>query len=297
MSLIKKAVVALCIVALAGGVYYVVRRGPCERPITYRIGAFDPKFGVSRADFLADAAEAEQIWEAAAGKQLFAYDPQGDMPINLVYDTRQATVDTNKVLAADVAGTESSATAIQAEILSARARYAGAESQYKATLARFQTALSAYNAEIESWNARGGAPRSEYDRLQEQKAALEDLRSEAESQMVAANDLAREANTLIDRYNSLVKTANATVSQINRSADREFEQGDYAEDAQGRRIDVYEFDGEQKLVRLLAHEFGHALGLEHNSDPQSIMYYLNKGTSLKLSAEDQSDLRKACALK
>lgn len=34
--------------------------------------------------------QASQIWSSAEGQNLFVYDPQGDLSINLIYDERQS---------------------------------------------------------------------------------------------------------------------------------------------------------------------------------------------------------------
>src|SRR3990167_9732757 len=61
---------------------------PCQNPITYSIGSFDERFKISRDEFLAAIAKAEQIWEAAADKELFSLTPSGGrVTVNLVFDS------------------------------------------------------------------------------------------------------------------------------------------------------------------------------------------------------------------
>jgi len=70
----------------------------------------------------------------------------------------------------------------------------------------------------------------------------------------------------------------------------------YERDADGERINIYQFESKEKLMRVLAHEFGHALGLDHVEDSQAIMYRLNNGVNQKLTEADISALSERCNL-
>ena len=109
------------------------------------------------------------------------------------------------------------------------------------------------------------------------------------------NGLVDDINTLVKKYNFLVSTANSNIHTINQSAGKEFEEGEYKSDESGERINIYEFADEVSLIRVLEHEFGHALGLDHNNNPDSIMYYLNNSKNMDLTAEDIQALRIVCS--
>ena len=74
------------------------------------------------------------------------------------------------------------------------------------------------------------------------------------------------------------------------------EEGVYFFEDGKKEIDIYEFSSREKLIRVLAHEFGHALGLEHLDNPKAIMYYLNEGTNEKLTTDDLTALKQKCRL-
>jgi predicted Zn-dependent protease len=48
---------------------------------------------------------------------------------------------------------------------------------------------------------------------------------------------------------------------------------------------------------VLAHELGHALGLDHNEDSKAIMYRLNNGINEKLTNTDLVALKALCGIK
>lgn len=118
------------------------------------------------------------------------------------------------------------------------------------------------------------------------RAALEAL----QAQGVRADFLKEE----IARYNAHVVALNAIVRQYNESAGRTFEAGEYIQDSVGRRINVFAFIGDMQLKRILTHEFGHALGLDHTSDPKSIMFAENESGNLIPTTADFAALRAVC---
>lgn len=138
--------------------------------------------------------------------------------------------------------------------------------------------------------------KAEYTKLEAEYKLMEAeyKKNRTESQRIALNNLAAQINQKIKDYNNLVGEINGVVKTINQSAGLEFDEGEYIYDSTGERIDIYEFSGKTDLKRVLAHELGHALGLEHVENEASIMYYLNRSTNTAATKEDKTELERAC---
>lgn len=61
-------------------------------------------------------------------------------------------------------------------------------------------------------------------------------------------------------------------------------------------ITIYQYDNEYRLVRVLAHEFGHALSLNHSKSAEAVMYPLIRSDSLVLAADDIATLKEHCKI-
>lgn len=264
----------------------------CEQPVTYSIGEFDERFGLSRAEFSAALSEAAALWNEAAGMQVFAADEEGTVSVNLVYSQYQRNAELGAAIDAEQQAYEDKRTevdALRSAYLSLRARYAREETA-------FDRRVEAYDEEVAYWNARGGAPPGEYEKLQQEQIALAREQEELNALADDVNAKVRELNAAVDELNRLAAHTNAKVGVYNKHAGIDFDQGTYTEDASGKRIDIYEFTDETELKRVLAHELGHALGIGHVENPDSIMYSYNIGESFTLTEEDVAALKEVCGV-
>ena len=297
-ALLKRyAFSTLLVIAAAGyAYYYYEQHQPCVRPIGYKIGSVDSRFGVSEAQFIEDIKQASSIWSDSIGKPLFIYDPKGPLTMSLVYDTRQQTTQQEKKLKTVIDQTTETASSAKAEYQAAQAKYVAAKGAYADQLAQYTAAQDAYNARVVAFNRSSGTSQTELAALQSQKQSLQSQQNTLEVKRGQVNALAARANSLVESYNALVDTVNTHVETFNSDglAGTQFEEGVYISDEQGRRIDIYQFDSQTTFIRVLAHELGHALGLDHDAGVESIMNPVNEGKNLSLSEADLQELRGAC---
>jgi hypothetical protein len=244
---------------------------PCSRPITYSIGSFDDRFGISREAFIKNLSEAETIWETAADRNLFEYKDGGKLIVNLIYDYRQASTQQLSTLENTIDSAQMRYTSLKAEYTRLKAKVAAEKAELEAMVRSFESQKKRNAEQAAVIRAKQEAVNRDIDALNSTAATL--------------NALAKELNLTVDAYND-----------ISTSAGEAFDEGEFASDKTGERINIFQYSNGIKLDRVLAHEFGHALNMGHVENNQSIMYYLNSGTSFELTEQDMGELIRICKL-
>lgn len=242
----------------------------CSEPITYRIGDIDSRFNLSEKEFTDDLKKAENVWERSLSKNLFEYDKNGKIIVNLIYDERQSL--------------QTKVDQIRIKLESEKEQIKPNEEKYNLMVANFKAGLAELNQKILYWNEQGGAPPEEYDKL---IARQEQLKVEAEQ----INDLAKKLNKSVDQYNIGVDQLKNTSEVFQEIIENKPEEGIY--DPNIPKIDIYMIVNKQEFLHTLAHEFGHALGIKHVANPKSIMYAFTTKTQT-LSQEDLIEAVKIC---
>jgi len=287
------------IVFAAGAYFYHVnfQGGPCARPIKYHLGTFDKSFGVSKESFLKAVSSAEDLWEKKEGKDLFEYTDKDGFSVNLIYDDRQAITERDTLLKANIADNSNLADSVRSELLALERQYDLASARYEKMLADFNNEQNAYLQRVKALNKKGGASGNEYQELTAERNRLSSGIAVIEEQRNEVNAIAQERNDLAKKYNLVAADINEKVDIVNQTAGERFDVGEYISDKEGERINIFQFENRDKMIRVLAHEFGHVLGIEHVSDPSSIMYELNVGTKVSLGTGDISALKELCEKK
>jgi chromosome segregation ATPase len=272
---------------------------PCTAPIEYSLGTIDPKFKISHEQFLKDIDQAVLIWEDGVSLDLFKYSPEGKLKINLIYDYRQEVTDKLKSIGVKIDDSQSSYNNLKIRYDAESADYQKRKAVLDAAVHKYNQDVEAYEQSVKYWNSHGGASSST-------AADLNDQRDQLNVRAAAINREKAELNALVDSINGLANILNrmsqelnlnvSTYNKVGQSRGEEFEEGLYTSSSSGKKIDIYEFNDTNQLVRVLAHELGHALNLEHVDDKEAIMYYLNQSKNNKLTLADIAELKKACRL-
>lgn len=267
---------------------------PCSKPITYSIGTYDKRFNISESQFKLALIGAASVWNTAAGRPLVMSAPSDTLgiPVDVVYSDVQKSTELGKNINAEQDAYE----AKKAEVNQIKNIFTNTKQTYEQKAAAYEFAAKAYQQEVARWNSKGGAPPDIYQQLKEQADALEEDRRVLNVHADAVNGIIGKVNAAVSALNGLAQRINAKVNTYNKNAGLDFDQGNFVEDEDGKRITIYEFKNQEDLTRVLAHEFGHALGLGHVENPDSIMYSFNIGSGLTLSDEDTAALRAACKL-
>jgi hypothetical protein len=238
-----------------GGFFYV-QPDICEEPVAYHVNQLDGEFKLKQSELEQALDDAEAVWEYASGLNLFERSDSQGIAVQLIFDERQNETIREQESRTSLEGQETGIDQKSGEYDVAYQQFKAAEYSYKQRLER-------YNQRVSSVNRQGGASQSQYRELQAEQRALDSLRQEL-------NEMVGRVNTLAAVIEGEVVDYNIEVASYNESytGKRQFDQGYYSTDGE---IVIYQYDSYDDLVLVLAHEFGHALGMDHVGDPMAIM--------------------------
>ncbi|MBP6869226.1 MAG: matrixin family metalloprotease [Candidatus Pacebacteria bacterium] len=294
-SIWRTLVGVLVIAGLSYGTYAYVEdlktKVPCSEPLTYHMGELDPRFGVTETEFASRVREAVAVWNKEAGREILREDANGEVSVSLIFDERQQAV----ALGSTISTEQETYARLEATLNDMIATFEASKNRHDAVIEAYSKDADAYEAEVSSWNAKGGAPAGVYERLQKTQSTLKSRERAINAETERLNRVASDINAEVKKLNEYAKETNQKVHEYNSAVGEEFDQGLFTQDKEGKRITIYEYKTKAELVRVLAHEFGHALGLDHVENPSSLMYPYNTGTSLELSEEDREAFTALCA--
>lgn len=295
MLRVLKYILPIGAIVFSGIFLYRGTLNPCDRVIEYSIGQFDTQFGLSKENFQKYIEQSEVPWESEVGRQLFEYKEGARFEINLIYDERQVLTEQKRREEFGLTKYEDILREMDSKLSLLDAQYKRLSLSHEREVSSLELDQARYNKEIDSWNKKGGAPEPHFSRLEAERISLNSRVEALNTNAVTLNNMASELNQLIKSRNEAANNYNRVAKSYNEKYGHglEFNQGEYSTDGQ---INIYQFDSPDSLRMVLAHELGHALGLDHVSGEYSIMNSVSSEvrTSLTLTAEDKAELVRMC---
>jgi hypothetical protein len=268
----------------------------CSRPISYRIGEIDPQFGLSRTSLRSIAGAAAGIWERGTGSKRFVESKTGIIEIRLKYSQRQDLVEARALLEEQARVVTQSVDSFN----SGQSRLNAKIQAFNKDMKKFQQESDALNLDVMRYN-NAGKHRPEYAKhlkrqdafLREWYGRLKKERKQIQSSLAKSNVDRGDVTLQIDGFNQDTSTINQLIARM-----PDYEKlGEYRASGDTRVITLYVYRDMKQLTALLAHEFGHALGIDHVVVPAALMYPRetedNTGIQM-LHAEDLRAYRGIC---
>jgi chromosome segregation ATPase len=255
---------------------------------------------LTKDELLLDIKEAEKMWEDSGHKNLFEYSTNGDLKINLIYDSRQKATDDLKKIGLVINNDRATFDSLKIKYDTSIAEYNQKKEQLDILFAKYNAAKSAYDKDVERSNQRGGAPKAQFEALEQRRIALNKQVDIINQEKDSLNTLVDSVNSIGSLLNNLINTLNLKIDNYNTvgaSNGQQFNEGEYITDSRTSVINIYQFTNKAELVSVLAHEFGHVLGMEHVDNQKAIMYYLNESGNEKLTEDDLGELNRVCKIK
>ena len=289
--LIPLSIVILVTLSFLGLIVYFILYPDCSSPLKYKLGSIDPQFELSKEKVLYELLEAENVWESFKQSNLFEYDENAidpDIVIDFVFDQRQ-----KKLIATQAIDIEIDTYYKELSVYEdAATKYETRLSKYEKEARQLEADVEERNKAMEVWNAGRKTDEQEWKKFDDEyrrlTATLEYLNKESISIETDFKNLDRARINLNQKKKSLSESSKEQIS-----SDLPPENGIW--DPEAKKISIYRFLNDRELKWLLAHEFGHALGLEHVEYPRSVMYYATSyAPILSLSNDDVRELSRIC---
>jgi hypothetical protein len=280
-----------------------LRAAPCGQAVQFQLGSVDQRFGLTSPDALASIRQAVGFWNSAADDTVIEYNGDRGIPVNFVYDDRERMAQDHAAYAATINQYANEQRQIDNETASVRENLNGTRASFSSEERAFKTKQEMHNTEVERLNSGGGGTDEQVKAFDEDKRQLEQQLDRLKGEEAAINGMVDQENALIAQHNALVNRANAVINIVNQDVGKDYVAGLYTMKNGRAQIDIFAFADRSDLIRLLAHEFGHALGLGHIDNPNSVMAASREtgmvsldtaGEMQELNSQDLSALRAVC---
>lgn len=279
----------------------------CGIPIHVSLGEVDPRFGYDRGTVSRAMGEAAGLWQASVEQELFLQSGHSrSMVVSLEFDDRQHSANVRRTLRGGIDRDRTQLQSREASLKQSGDRIELAQSVDGRERMFLEGRLRDHQARVSAFNAAGDSRDDAQRRMLEREAGqLQAEFAELDRRRERLNRDIDEHNRRVNAQRQQVDALQGSVEQYNAFASGDpIESGRYSHDAEnGRRIAVFRAADYNELVLILAHEFGHALGLLHVEQPGAVMNALlheggaskgRRAVPVPLGDADRDALRRLC---
>ncbi|WP_176466276.1 matrixin family metalloprotease [Aliifodinibius salipaludis] len=274
------------------------KSAPCQQALTYQLGDIDSRFDVSEQELIEVLKEVETLWSSALGRNVLNFSESGNVSVNLIYSKEQQLTDAERQFSNRIKAKEQQEETARRVFDQLSKRYKEKEQEVRQTLSTYNKTASTYDDLANKWDGKEANTEiiDKFNKLEQQlKNIDEDLKQEKQN----LASLRERTNAKTEQLNTLIKEHNNLIEEYNNrfSKPRKFDQGQYVKRGENQAVNIYQFGSRAQLKTVLAHEMGHALGLDHVDNPKSIMHKMMDAqnmANLQLTEEDISVLKKQC---
>ncbi|WP_426455655.1 matrixin family metalloprotease [Acinetobacter sp. KB005] len=241
-----------------------------NQPLKYRIAFIDPRFQLTKEQLIEVCQQAAEIWHKETGKTYFSYDSEAQLKINLIYDDHQIIKSEQQENLNALLQKQEQWRIKNEEIILNKQEIDQLSSDLNKKKISLKAEFEHYQRDVTRFNQG----EHQYYRADELKERQKQLEQKSENIKNESNDL----NFIIQSLNLKIKELNQEQSDLTtlmtqfkleqKANIQIFHKGLFSQN----QIQIYGYASLNDLRLTLAHEFGHALGLKHTTDPKSLMY-------------------------
>lgn len=279
----------ICITAfLAAGVYIygptaanttpLPQSQPCQDPLYFNVGDIDSRFAITTREATAAARDAAALWNSESDTLLVYRDSSSDQPtdiaIHFVYDKRQKRTDAEYRFREQIRARQTRLDQIKKQHEERRARFEKKAERYEIFAKRTARELSELNTWVSEKNEAGGFKEDKLKEFEKRKADVEKRQQQVRRLKDQLSSEAQSINREMENLNREFDDLNDMTDRYNKefAGSMKFTKATYQQRGNGGVIKVHQFMSKNELRLIIAHELGHALGIDHLTNPGSVMF-------------------------
>jgi len=241
-----------------------------NQPLKYRIAFIDPRFQLTKEQLIEVSQQAAEIWHKETGKTYFSYDSEAQLSINLIYDDHQIIKSEQQENLNALLQKQEQWRIKNEEIILNKQEIDQLSSDLNKKKISLKAEFEHYQRDVTHFN-QGEHRYYLADELKERQNQLQQISGNLQNQSNNLNYRIQMLNIKIKELNQEQSDLTTLMAQFKleqKASIQTFHKGLFSQN----QIQIYGYASLNDLRLTLAHEFGHALGLKHTTDPKSLMY-------------------------